>query len=134
MTMLLHSESVRRELGLSTDQATTIGPAVEQASLSLWRLRDLPPDVRDRATRPLLESLRTTLAATLTPLQLNRLDQLVVRRWVYRLHWNRASRRLWVCPVSSVGSCWPSSARRYVTLPTLPAHAPGWSGTRCDPD
>lgn len=79
MTMLLHSESARIELGLSVEQAKAIGPAVDQVSLSLWRLRDLPPGTRDAAARPLVESLRTTLAATLTQPQLHRLDQLVVR-------------------------------------------------------
>jgi peroxiredoxin len=79
MTMLLHSESVRTELGLSAEQAKAIEPAVDQASLSLWRLRDLPPGVRNSAARPYLDALRTTLAATLTLRQINRLDQLVVR-------------------------------------------------------
>jgi thiol-disulfide isomerase/thioredoxin len=79
LTMLLHSASARRELALSVEQAKAIGPAVDQGSLSLWRLRDLPPGTRDPAARPLVESLRTTLAAALTPRQLARLDQLMVR-------------------------------------------------------
>ena len=79
LTLLLHRESVRTELGLSVEQAKTIGPAVDQASLSLWRLRDLPPGTRDATARPLVESLRTTLAAALTQRQLNRLEQLAVR-------------------------------------------------------
>jgi len=77
--MLLHSESARTELGLSAEQVATVGPAADQVSLSLWRLRDLPPGARDPAARPLLEALRTTLAATLTQRQLHRLDQLAVR-------------------------------------------------------
>jgi peroxiredoxin len=58
LTMLLCSESVRRELDLSTDQVAAIGPAVEQASMSLWRLRDLPPGNRDSTARLLVESLQ----------------------------------------------------------------------------
>ncbi len=79
ITMLLHSESARMELGLSAEQAKAIRPAADHASLSLWRLRDLPYRVRDSAARPPLEALRTTLAATLTQRQIHRLDQLVVR-------------------------------------------------------
>jgi peroxiredoxin len=77
--MVLHSASARRELGLSAEQEKAIGQAVDQASLSLWRLRNLPPGARDPAARPPLESLRVTLAAALGPPQFARLDQLVVR-------------------------------------------------------
>ena len=79
MTMLLYSESVRAELGLRAEQVATFRPVADQASLSLWRMRDLPPGERNLAARPLVESLRTTLSATLAKRQLDRLDQLAVR-------------------------------------------------------
>lgn len=77
MTMLLRADSVRRELGLSHEQATAITGMMEEAELPLWRLRDLPAQERDRAAAPLVESLRTKLRGVLAGRQLDRLDQLV---------------------------------------------------------
>jgi peroxiredoxin len=79
MTMLLHEESVGAELGLTGVQKAALGAAVDQTELSLWRLRDLPLGERNRSARPLLESLHGKLAAALTPQQLGRFDQLVLR-------------------------------------------------------
>jgi peroxiredoxin len=79
LTMLLHDESVGNELGLNDGQKAAVKRAVNQADLALWRLRDLPLEQRNRGARPLLDALQGQLAATLTPQQLARLDQLVLR-------------------------------------------------------
>jgi peroxiredoxin len=79
MTVLLHAESVRKELGLSEEQKLAIRTPVEQAELPLWRLRDLPASERNRGARPLLDSLRAKLSTTLTPGQFERLDQLIAQ-------------------------------------------------------
>ena len=51
--MFLRAESVQRELSLGEEQRATITQIVEGAELPLWRLRDLPPQERDRAVRPI---------------------------------------------------------------------------------
>jgi len=79
LTMLLHAETVLRELGLSRVQETAVGAAVDQADLSLWRLRDLPLAERNHKARVILDSLRAAVSAALTPPQRERLDQLLRR-------------------------------------------------------
>jgi hypothetical protein len=79
MTMFLHAESVFNELGLSSEQKVAVGAAVDQADLSLWRMRDLPLGERNRGARSVLDSLRAKLSAALAPRQLERLDQLVLQ-------------------------------------------------------
>lgn len=81
MTMLMHAEPVRRELGLSEEQAAAVKAAVEEVELPLWRLRDLPAAERSRGADPLLRSLRTELNAALTRAQSERFDQLVLQAY-----------------------------------------------------
>jgi len=76
MTMLLRTESVRRELGLSVEQTAAVAKMAEEAELPLWRLRDLPGPERDEAAGPILEKLRTGLRDVLPGRQIDRLEQL----------------------------------------------------------
>lgn len=76
-TMLLRAESVGRELGFSHEQMMAVARIAEDAELPLWRLRDVSPAERDRAARPILDSLRMELGKVLTAPQMGRLDQLV---------------------------------------------------------
>jgi len=45
----------------------------------LWRLRDLPPEKRDEAAKPLLLQFREQLSDILSARQLERFDQIVLQ-------------------------------------------------------
>ena len=78
-TMLLRSEPIQRELGLGVDQTAAVLEIVDGAELPLWRLRDLPPEERDRSAGLILDSLRAKLGRVLTIRQLGRLNELVLQ-------------------------------------------------------
>ncbi|MHC4583545.1 MAG: hypothetical protein ACYS3N_03405 [Planctomycetota bacterium] len=77
ITSLLRSKKVHRELGLSAAGIEEAEKAVSEIDLSLWRLRDLPPQKRNEAAAPLINQLRSKLARILSDRQWERLNQLV---------------------------------------------------------
>jgi hypothetical protein len=77
LTSLLRSKKVHRELGLSAAGIEEAEKAVSEIDLSLWRLRDLPPQKRNEAAAPLINQLRSKLARILSDRQWERLNQLV---------------------------------------------------------
>jgi peroxiredoxin len=78
-TVLLHADSVYRELGLTESQQTAVDAAASRADIALWRLRDVPVGERNRRARVLLDALRAEVRTTFTQRQLERFDQLVLQ-------------------------------------------------------
>jgi thiol-disulfide isomerase/thioredoxin len=77
MTILLRSKAVQKELNLTEERILEIENAVSQFDLPLFRLRDLPPDERNKAAAPHISRLRARLLRILSDRQMKRLNQLV---------------------------------------------------------
>jgi hypothetical protein len=76
VTSLLRAEQVRHELGMTTAQINYVEQAVAGVDLPLWRLRDLPVQQRNEDAELLIRQLRKELSQILSPLQIERLNQL----------------------------------------------------------
>lgn len=77
ITSLLRSQSIQKELGLSTDALAQIEKEVDGVDLPLWRLRDHPPDDRNDQAILLIDRLRRRLSEILTAQQMERFNQIV---------------------------------------------------------
>lgn len=76
ITSLLRSEDVRHELGMSAVQINDVEQVLDDVDLPLWRLRDLPLQLRNNDAGLLIQQLREELSEILSPRQIERLKQL----------------------------------------------------------
>jgi thiol-disulfide isomerase/thioredoxin len=76
VTSLLRAEQVHHELGMTTAQINDTERVIGNVDLPLWRLRDLPPRKRNEDTGLLIRQFRKELPQILSPLQIERLNQL----------------------------------------------------------
>jgi len=76
VTSLLRAEQVHHELGMTTVQINDTERVIGNVDLPLWRLRDMSPQKRNEDTGLLIRQLRKELPQILSPLQIERLNQL----------------------------------------------------------
>jgi peroxiredoxin len=76
-TMVLRSPEVLRELAVSGTQAAAVNSLLGDVERALWQLRDDAPDTRNQKALALLEPLIETLGSVLSPLQMQRYQEIV---------------------------------------------------------
>ncbi len=81
---LARDPAVRHELRLSAPQARAVDDAVTEVDQPLWLLRDVPPDQGRERVERLRSQFQRRLGDSLSPAQVDRLDQLVLQARGYQ--------------------------------------------------